>query len=144
MIVIVVDHQTANVLVGTNLTKLNTKSGLRFILKNEVLGLLKQDFQFGITFYDGGKNKDYALEPNILFLHLSDHQPVSQALNCALESVQTFQLLSESHTNKFGAKFGLSCRFSYRCLHVVAMTKIVHIFSNLNAVISSEGWGLML
>ena len=34
MIVIVVDHQTVNVLVGTNLTKLNTNGGLHSILKN--------------------------------------------------------------------------------------------------------------
>ena len=33
MIVIAVDRQTENVLAGTNLTKLNTNDGLRYILK---------------------------------------------------------------------------------------------------------------
>ena len=34
MIAIVADHQTENVLVGTNLKKMNTNVGLRFIFKN--------------------------------------------------------------------------------------------------------------
>jgi len=58
MIAIAADHQTENVLVGTNSTKMNTNVGLRFISKNVGQRPLEHNCLVGVDNVDDA-NQDY-------------------------------------------------------------------------------------